>query len=173
MTTMLNLHESVQRLTYDVLHEPDEDKREGLRQELMAVLSAVDDKAGAYLAVIDRHDMEISAAQAYVESHTARVKRMKESLRFLKGVLTETMRLRLESHGTTDMKTPAGRWIRYYPDATKKTLVIDKDVLGEKWMKVTTAPMRAELRKAIKDGESIPGAALVEEPNPKIRWEKM
>jgi len=173
MTTMLDLHEALDRLTYDVLHEADEDRREEFRQELMATLGEVDDKAGAYLKVIDRHEVEMAAAKAYADAHAKRAKRMGKSLEFLKGMLTETMRLRFDSHGTTDMKTPAGRWIRYYPESVKAVLTIDEDVLGDEWVKVTRAPMRGELRKAIKSGEAIPGAELVEEPSPNIRWEKM
>ena len=60
--TMPNLHEALDKLTYDVLHEPDEERREELRQELVSTLEAVDDKAGAYLRVIDRHEMEIESA---------------------------------------------------------------------------------------------------------------
>ncbi|MCK5644921.1 MAG: siphovirus Gp157 family protein [Gammaproteobacteria bacterium] len=171
--TMPDLHEALDKLTYDVLHEPDEERREELRQELVSTLEAVDDKAGAYLRVIDRHEMEIESAKAYAEAHKRRAERMKTSQEFLQNMLRETMRLRHDSHGLTEMRTPSGRWIRYYPENKKTVLLIDDERLPEEWTKTTVVPRKADIRKALKGGDSIPGVTLAEEGYPVIRWEKV
>tara|TARA_R110000824_G_scaffold3224_1_gene14925 strand:+ start:3893 stop:4417 length:525 start_codon:yes stop_codon:yes gene_type:complete len=169
--TMPAMNQDLERLAYDLAHADDEE-REGLRAEVLAVIEAMPNKAEGYLRVIDRHRVEIEASKQYAASHATRAKRLEKNLEFLLTTLTETLRVQYDTQGVEEMRTSAGRWIRYYPEATKTVLVLDEEALSDDWFKETRVPRKADIRRALKEGTPVPGAVLEEEANPNIRWEK-
>ena len=170
--TMMELNMELHTMAYEMLHAVSDEEREERRAKLLALLASMDDKAEAYLSVMDRHVIEIDACKRAVESHTARIKRMERSMEFLRTTLQSTLELQYETQGVERLTTAEGRWIRFYPDATKTVLNITEDVLPEEWWKMTRAPRKQDIRNAMKDGEEIPGADLEVIANPHIRWEK-
>jgi len=170
--TMPAMNLDLERLAYDMAHAESDEDREGIRKEVLSLLDAMDNKAEGYLCVIDRITVEVEAAKRFAEGHLARAKRGEKSLEFLRATLTETMRVQFDTHGSEEMRTSAGRWIRYYPEATRSVLVIDEEALPAEWFKETRVPRKADIRRALKGGDDVPGVVLEEEANPNIRWEK-
>jgi len=170
--TMMDLNMELHTMAYEMLHATTEEEREERQAKMVALLASMDDKAAAYLSVMDRHAIEMEACKRSVERDTARLKRMERSMDFLRTTLQRTLEIQYETQGVDQLKTAEGRWIRLYPEATKKVLHVDEAKLPEEWWKETRAPRKQDIRKAIKDGEEIPGADLEVIPNPHIRWEK-
>ena len=172
MKKMLELQETMDRLTYDMLHESDPERSAELREELISTLGAIEDKAAAYLHVMDRHDIEIEAAKSYAEGHMKRAKRMESQREFMKNVLMGVMQRRYEQHGELEMRAPGGRWIKFNPAKRGDTLVINEDELPEDWFRVSRSPRKADIRAALKEGKEMPGVVREEKTTTAITWGK-
>ena len=166
---MWRMNVELERLAYDWPAAETEEEQETIRKQILELIGAMEDKAEAYLCVIDRLTLEMEASLKFAEAHRDRAKSYEKSLDRLRSTLTDTMRVQYETQGVKEMRSSAGRWIRYYPESTNSALEIDEDALPDDWFKETRVPRKADIRRALKEGQEIPGVDLKEWVEAKIR----
>lgn len=154
MTQLYKL--SGQYLQLQELAESGEMTAEDLADTFEAIEGEYQDKAVAVIQVAQNFDATVTV----IDTEIARLNKLKDQANREQGRLREYLRENMERTGISKIEHPlfkitlvAGRDI---------VDITDSEVIPNEYMavKVTETPKKAEILKALKAGDSVPGAAL-------------
>lgn len=108
------------------------------------------------------------------DREVALFKRHKERLNKDLSWCDELTMLLLASHtdvtGQDRVETADGGWIKLATVRSEKVDVLEVTDIPHKWMRIISEPNKAEIKRAIKAGEAIPGVRLVENETQRVKW---
>ena len=149
----------LQEISADYIGMLNEDMdAEQLKDCLDNIEEAFNDKATNVLSVVNSMDSDVSAIDAEIKRLQARKKAMVNR----KDSLKEYLRTNMEATGITKIQHPLFNVTLAKPSV--KCEVTDVDALPDEFVKVelVTKPDLNKIKRAIKDGEDVNGAQLVE-----------
>lgn len=147
---------------YAQLQQMIEDGQEGLEDTLASITDAVEEKLEAYAMVIKNIESDVEGIKSEEKRLAERRKIMENGITRMKQAIAET----LQGSGQEKVKTEK---FTFSFRKSSKVEVSDIDSLPQQFIKVERTISRAELAKALKAGEQIEGAQLVENQSLQIR----
>lgn len=147
---------------YAQLQQMIEDGQEGLEDTLASITDAVEEKLEAYAMVIKNIESDVEGIKSEEKRLAERRKIMENGITRMKQAIAET----LENSGQDKVKTEK---FTFSFRKSSKVEVSDIDSLPQEYVKVERTISRAELAKALKAGEQIQGAQLIENQSLSIR----
>tara|TARA_R110000824_G_scaffold240687_3_gene429345 strand:+ start:3269 stop:3814 length:546 start_codon:yes stop_codon:yes gene_type:complete len=97
-------------------------------------------------------------------------KRLEKDLEWI-DQLTQTLLSAVKDvDGRHRVETMDGGWIKLAPVRSERIEIDEVTDVPPKWMRITAEPNKAEIKRAIKAGEAIPGVRLVEVENKRVTW---
>ena len=130
--------------------------------DIDALFDAAPDKAAAVWYMADRYDAEAAFAKAEAKAWSERSKRKADRAAKLRDSLVLLIDQWTETTGEPGIALEGGRVARVRERRSKVVEVFDADALPECWWRVTRAPAKTDISKALKAGEVVPGARLGE-----------
>ncbi|MFJ7919711.1 siphovirus Gp157 family protein [Lysinibacillus fusiformis] len=140
---------------YAQLQQMIEDGQEGLEDTLDSITDAVEEKLEAYAMVIKNIESDVEGIKSEEKRLAERRKIMENGVTRMKQAIAET----LQGTGQDKVKTEK---FTFSWRKSSKVEVSDIDSLPKQYVKVERTISRAELAKALKAGEQIEGAQLIE-----------
>lgn len=147
---------------YAQLQQMIEDGQEGLEDTLASITDAVEEKLEAYAMVIKNIESDVEGIKSEEKRLAERRKIMENGITRMKQAIAET----LQGSGQDKVKTEK---FTFSFRKSSKVEVSDIDSLPQEYVKVERTISRSELAKALKAGEQIEGAQLVENQSLSIR----
>ncbi|MEA0564557.1 siphovirus Gp157 family protein [Lysinibacillus irui] len=147
---------------YAQLQQMIEDGQEGLEDTLASITDAVEEKLEAYAMVIKNIESDVEGIKSEEKRLAERRKIMENGINRMKQAIAET----LQGSGQDKVKTEK---FTFSFRKSSKVEVSDIDSLPQQYVKVERTISRSELAKALKAGEQIEGAQLVENQSLSIR----
>jgi hypothetical protein len=147
---------------YAQLQQMIEDGQEGLEDTLASITDAVEEKLEAYAMVIKNIESDVEGIKSEEKRLAERRKIMENGITRMKQTIAET----LQGSGQDKVKTEK---FTFSFRKSSKAEVSDIDSLPQEYVKVERTISRAELAKALKAGEQIQGAQLVENQSLQIK----
>lgn len=147
---------------YAQLQQMIEDGQEGLEDTLDSITDAVEEKLEAYAMVIKNIESDVEGIKSEEKRLAERRKVMENGVVRMKQAIAET----LQNSGQDKVKTEK---FTFSWRKSSKVEVLNIDSLPQQYVKVERTISRAELAKALKAGEQIEGAQLVENQSLSIR----
>ncbi|WP_445479142.1 siphovirus Gp157 family protein [Lysinibacillus irui] len=147
---------------YAQLQQMIEDGQEGLEDTLASITDAVEEKLEAYAMVIKNIESDVEGIKSEEKRLAKRRKIMENGITRMKQAIAET----LQGSGQDKVKTEK---FTFSFRKSSKVEVSDIDSLPQQFIKVERTISRADLAKALKAGEQIKGAQLVENQSLSIR----
>lgn len=147
---------------YAQLQQMIEDGQEGLEDTLDSITDAVEEKLEAYAMVIKNIESDVEGIKSEEKRLAERRKVMENGIVRMKQAIAET----LQNSGQDKVKTEK---FTFSWRKSSKVEVSNIDSLPQQYVKVERTISRAELAKALKAGEQIEGAQLVENQSLSIR----
>lgn len=147
---------------YAQLQQMIEDGQEGLEDTLASITDAVEEKLEAYAVVIKNIESDVEGIKSEEKRLAERRKTMENGITRMKQAIAET----LQNSGQDKVKTEK---FTFSFRKSSKVEVLDIDSLPQQFIKVERTISRSELAKALKAGEQIEGAQLVENQSLSIR----
>lgn len=147
---------------YAQLQQMIEDGQEGLEDTLASITDAVEEKLEAYAMVIKNIESDVEGIKSEEKRLAERRKIMENGITRMKQTIAET----LQGSGQDKVKTEK---FTFSFRKSSKVEVSDIDSLPQQFIKVERTISRSELAKALKAGEQIEGAQLVENQSLSIR----
>ncbi|WP_217580382.1 siphovirus Gp157 family protein [Lysinibacillus sp. GbtcB16] len=139
-----------------------EDGQEGLEDTLDSITDAVEEKLEAYAMVIKNIESDVEGIKSEEKRLAERRKIMENGITRMKQAIAET----LQGSGQDKVKTEK---FTFSFRKSSKVEVSDIDSLPQQYVKVERTISRSELAKALKAGEQIEGAQLIENQSLSIR----
>ena len=140
---------------YAHLQQMIEDGQEGLEDTLDSITDAVEEKLEAYAMVIKNIESDVEGIKSEEKRLAERRKVMENGVVRMKQAIAET----LQNSGQDKVKTEK---FTFSWRKSSKVEVSNIDNLPQQYVKVERTISRAELAKALKAGEQIEGAQLIE-----------
>ncbi|WP_342550934.1 siphovirus Gp157 family protein [Lysinibacillus sp. FSL M8-0216] len=140
---------------YAQLQQMIEDGQEGLEDTLDSITDAVEEKLEAYAMVIKNIESDVEGIKSEEKRLAERRKVMENGVVRMKQAIAET----LQNSGQDKVKTEK---FTFSWRKSSKVEVSNIDSLPQQYVKVERTISRAELAKALKAGEQIEGAQLIE-----------
>ena len=147
---------------YAQLQQMIDDGQEGLEDTLASITDAVEEKLEAYAMVIKNIESDVEGIKSEEKRLAERRKIMENGITRMKQAIAET----LQNSGQDKVKTEK---FTFSFRKSSKVEVSDIDSLPEKFVKIERTVSRSELTQALKSGEQIEGAQLVENQSLQIR----
>lgn len=147
---------------YAQLQQMIEDGQEGLEDTLDSITDAVEEKLEAYAMVIKNIESDVEGIKSEEKRLAERRKVMENGVVRMKQAIAET----LQNSGQDKVKTEK---FTFSWRKSSKVEVSNIDSLPQQYVKVERTISRSELAKALKAGEQIEGAQLVENQSLSIR----
>lgn len=147
---------------YAQLQQMIEDGQEGLEDTLASITDAVEEKLEAYAMVIKNIESDVEGIKSEEKRLAERRKIMENGITRMKQAIAET----LQGSGQDKVKTEK---FTFSFRKSSKVEVSDIDSLPQQFIKVERTISRSELAKALKAGEQIEGAQLIENQSLSIR----
>ncbi|MFD4491684.1 siphovirus Gp157 family protein [Lysinibacillus fusiformis] len=147
---------------YAQLQQMIEDGQEGLEDTLDSITDAVEEKLEAYAMVIKNIESDVEGIKSEEKRLAERRKVMENGVVRMKQAIAET----LQNSGQEKVKTEK---FTFSWRKSSKVEVSNIDSLPQQFVKVERTISRAELTKALKAGEQIEGAQLIENQSLSIR----
>lgn len=147
---------------YAQLQQMIEDGQEGLEDTLASITDAVEEKLEAYAMVIKNIESDVEGIKSEEKRLAERRKIMENGITRMKQAIAET----LQGSGQDKVKTEK---FTFSFRKSSKVEVSDINSLPQQFIKVERTISRSELAKALKAGEQIEGAQLVENQSLSIR----
>lgn len=147
---------------YAQIQQMIEDGQEGLEDTLASITDAVEEKLEAYAMVIKNIESDVEGIKSEEKRLAERRKIMENGITRMKQAIAET----LQGSGQDKVKTEK---FTFSFRKSSKVEVSDIDSLPEKFVKIERTVSRSELTQALKSGEQIEGAQLVENQSLQIR----
>lgn len=147
---------------YAQLQQMIEDGQEGLEDTLASITDAVEEKLEAYAMVIKNIASDVEGIKSEEKRLAERRKIMENGITRMKQAIAET----LQGSGQDKVKTEK---FTFSFRKSSKVEVSDIDSLPQQFIKVERTISRADLAKALKAGEQIKGAQLVENQSLQIK----
>ncbi len=147
---------------YAQLQQMIEDGQEGLEDTLDSITDAVEEKLEAYAMVIKNIESDVEGIKSEEKRLAERRKVMENGVVRMKQAIAET----LQNSGQDKVKTEK---FTFSWRKSSKVEVSNIDSLPQQYVKVERTISRAELAKALKAGEQIEGAQLIENQSLSIR----
>jgi len=147
---------------YAQLQQMIEDGQEGLEDTLDSITDAVEEKLEAYAMVIKNIESDVEGIKSEEKRLAERRKIMENGVVRMKQAIAET----LQNSGQDKVKTEK---FTFSWRKSSKVEVSNIDSLPQQYVKVERTISRSELAKALKAGEQIEGAQLVENQSLSIR----
>ena len=147
---------------YAHLQQMIEDGQEGLEDTLDSITDAVEEKLEAYAMVIKNIESDVEGIKSEEKRLAERRKVMENGVVRMKQAIAET----LQNSGQDKVKTEK---FTFSFRKSSKVEVSNIDSLPQQYVKVERTISRSELAKALKAGEQIEGAQLVENQSISIR----
>jgi len=147
---------------YAQLQQMIEEGQEGLEDTLASITDAVEEKLEAYAMVIKNIESDVEGIKSEEKRLAERRKIMENGVTRMKQAIAET----LQGSGQDKVKTEK---FTFSFRKSSKVEVSDIDSLPQEYVKVERTISRSELAKALKAGEQIEGAQLVENQSLSIR----
>ncbi len=140
---------------YAQLQQMIEDGQEGLEDTLDSITDAVEEKLEAYAMVIKNIESDVEGIKSEEKRLAERRKVMENGVVRMKQAIAET----LQNSGQDKVKTEK---FTFSWRKSSKVEVSNIDSLPQQYVKVERTISRSELAKALKAGEQIEGAQLIE-----------
>ncbi|QTB23085.1 siphovirus Gp157 family protein [Lysinibacillus sphaericus] len=147
---------------YAQLQQMIEDGQEGLEDTLDSITDAVEEKLEAYAMVIKNIESDVEGIKSEEKRLAERRKVMENGVVRMKQAIAET----LQNSGQDKVKTEK---FTFSWRKSSKVEVSNIDSLPQQYVKVERTISRSELAKALKAGEQIEGAQLIENQSLSIR----
>lgn len=147
---------------YAQLQQMIEDGQEGLEDTLDSITDAVEEKLEAYAMVIKNIESDVEGIKSEEKRLAERRKVMENGITRMKYAIAET----LQNSGQDKVKTEK---FTFSWRKSSKVEVSNIDSLPQEYVKVERTISRTDLAKALKAGEQIEGAQLVENQSLSIR----
>lgn len=147
---------------YAQLQQMIEDGQEGLEDTLDSITDAVEEKLEAYAMVIKNIESDVQGIKSEEKRLAERRKVMENGVVRMKQAIAET----LQNSGQDKVKTEK---FTFSWRKSSKVEVSNIDSLPQQYVKVERTISRSELAKALKAGEQIEGAQLIENQSLSIR----
>jgi len=147
---------------YAQLQQMIEDGQEGLEDTLDSITDAVEEKLEAYAMVIKNIESDVEGIKSEEKRLAERRKVMENGVVRMKQAIAET----LQNSGQDKVKTEK---FTFSWRKSSKVEVSNIDSLPQEYVKVERTISRSELAKALKAGEQIEGAQLIENQSLSIR----
>ncbi|WP_249659377.1 siphovirus Gp157 family protein [Lysinibacillus fusiformis] len=147
---------------YAQLQQMIEDGQEGLEDTLDSITDAVEEKLEAYAMVIKNIESDVEGIKSEEKRLAERRKVMENGVVRMKQAIAET----LQNSGQDKVKTEK---FTFSWRKSSKVEVSNIDSLPQQYVKVARTISRSELAKALKAGEQIEGAQLIENQSLSIR----
>ncbi|MBG9692672.1 hypothetical protein ABD91_17995 [Lysinibacillus sphaericus] len=147
---------------YAQLQQMIEDGQEGLEDTLDSITDAVEEKLEAYAMVIKNIESDVEGIKSEERRLAERRKVMENGVVRMKQAIAET----LQNSGQDKVKTEK---FTFSFRKSSKVEVSNIDSLPQQYVKVERTISRSELAKALKAGEQIEGAQLIENQSLSIR----
>lgn len=147
---------------YAQLQQMIEDGQEGLEDTLASITDAVEEKLEAYAMVIKNIESDVEGIKSEEKRLAERRKILENGVTRMKQAIAET----LQGSGQDKVKTEK---FTFSFRKSSKVEVSDIDSLPQQFIKVERTISRSELAKALKVGEQIEGARLVENQSLQIK----
>lgn len=147
---------------YAQLQQMIEDGQEGLEDTLDSITDAVEEKLEAYAMVIKNIESDVEGIKSEEKRLAERRKTMENGVTRMKQAIAET----LQGSGQDKVKTEK---FTFSWRKSSKVEVSNIDSLPQQYVKVERTISRVELAKALKAGEQIEGAQLIENQSLSIR----
>ena len=140
---------------YAQLQQMIEDGQEGLEDTLDSITDAVEEKLEAYAMVIKNIESDVEGIKSEEKRLAERRKVMENGVVRMKQAIAET----LQNSGQDKVKTEK---FTFSWRKSSKVEISNIDSLPQQYVKVERTISRSELAKALKAGEQIEGAQLIE-----------
>ncbi|WP_421924865.1 siphovirus Gp157 family protein [Lysinibacillus capsici] len=147
---------------YAQLQQMIEDGQEGLEDTLASITDAVEEKLEAYAMVIKNIESDVEGIKSEEKRLAERRKIIENGITRMKQAIAET----LQGSGQDKVKTEK---FTFSFRKSSKVEISDIDSLPQQFIKVERTISRSELAKALKAGEQIEGAQLVENQSLQIK----
>lgn len=113
---------------------------------------------------------KLDSCVAEIDLFKRHKKRLEKDLEWIDG-LTHTLLSAVEEvDGRRRVETMDGGWIKLATVRSERIVIDEVTDVPPKWLRITAEPNKAEIKRAIKAGEAIPGARLVEVENQRVSW---
>ena len=147
---------------YAQLQQMIEEGQEGLEDTLASITGAVEEKLEAYAMVIKNIESDVEGIKSEEKRLSERRKVMENGINRMKQAIADTLQNSDQDKVKTEKFTFSFR-------KSMKVEVSNVDSLPQQFIKVERTISRSELAKALKVGEQIKGAQLVENQSLSIR----
>ena len=162
---MANLYELSNQ--FAMIQQIIEDGAEGFEQALADIQGEISEKLDGYAMVIKNLESDNAGIKAEENRLTARRKHNENAIARMKERMAETLEMvEPDDKGVKRVKTEKFTFSFRKSTSVK---VEDESVIPPQFIKVEKTISRAELAKALKNGEHIEGAALIENQSLSIR----
>lgn len=148
--------------SYAQIQQMIEEGAEGLEDILKTVEGAIEEKLEGYAMVIKNLESDVVGMKAEEKRIAERRKGIENQLERMKNAVAQT----LENSGQDKVKTEK---FTFSFRKSSKVEVSNIDSLPQQYVKVERTISRSELAKALKAGEHIEGAQLIENQSLSIR----
>lgn len=133
-----------------------EDDYETFCQTLEPIITAIDEKADGYCAVISRFNGQAEMIKAEIERLTARKQAIENAVKRMKDALLSSMQTTQRSEIKTDLHT-----IKIAKNGGKQPMEITGEV-PDSYNRMTIEPDKDKIRAALESGEKLDFAVLKE-----------
>ena len=157
---MANLYELSNQ--FAMIQQLIEDGAEGFEQALADIQGEISEKLDGYAMVIKNIESDIAGLKAEEKRLSERRKAMENNVVQMKERMADTLK-------TVDGQRLKTEKFTFSFRKSSKVEVADMDSLPQQFIKVERTVSRSELAKALKAGEQIEGAALIENQSLSIR----
>ena len=157
---MANLYELSNQ--FAMIQQLIEDGAEGFEQALADIQGEISEKLDGYAMVIKNIESDIAGLKAEEKRLAERRKAMENNVVQMKERMAETLK-------TVDGQRLKTEKFTFSFRKSSKVEVADMDSLPQQFIKVERTVSRSELAKALKAGEPIEGATLIENQSLSIR----
>lgn len=157
---MANLYELSNQ--FAMIQQLIEDGAEGFEQALADIKGEISEKLDGYAMVIKNVESDIAGLKAEEKRLSERRKAMENNVVQMKERMADTLK-------TVDGQRLKTEKFTFSFRKSTSVKVKDESVIPPQFIKVEKTISRAELAKALKNGEHIEGAALIENQSLSIR----
>ena len=163
----MNLYEIQQKYLHilQILEANDGEMQEEIQEALTVNDEDFKEKCQNYRGIIKKFSGDIEEAKAEKARIDAFIKQRTNNVESLKMAVDQA----LSSRGLTEIDFGLGRKFSYL--RSESVEILDEEVLDRKWVKIkeTATPDKVAIKKALKAGEDVSGAVLVEKRNLQIK----
>ena len=153
----MNLYEYAEQYREALTNLESQGFDEEVIKDSLSVLSGeLEDKGRAVAAFILNKDADIEALKSHKADIDAKIKALTSRNEWLKNYLRSNM----EACGISKIESPLFKISLRKP--SKVVQIENEDSLPSEFIKTTTAPKKADIAKALKAGEEVSGARLID-----------